>query len=54
MYLLIKIIKKVYSLYPEIHDLGQLGLGPPLVNDVAHTKLYAGYECLILEILLER
>ena len=27
---------------------------PPLVNDVEHTKLYASYGCLILEILLER
>jgi len=31
-----------------------LSTAPPLVNDVEHTKLYAGFGCLILEILLER
>ena len=43
------IYSSVYSIGLDMEDLA-----PPLVNDVEHTKLYAGYGCLILEILLER
>ena len=47
MYIII--YSSVYSIGLDMEDLA-----PPLVNDVEHTKLYAGYGCLILEILLER
>ena len=42
-----------FSFYPEILDFGQLGLAPPLVIKSEHTKLYAGYGCLVLEIYLK-